>query len=107
MNNNVNLNSSNESLNCPVDNVSLKSKVYEWIEYLCTNHKLPVKTIPVMFTANQVSLKFNVSNRHAIRILDELIEEKKIYKNKLYNKLTIYSLTPISLDRDILVRIRP
>lgn len=98
MQNNVMLNS----------NVSLKDRVYNWIEYLCSSHKISqVKDIPVMITANHVSLKFSISDRQSIRVLDTLVKEKRIYRYKIYNKLCIYSLRPLDLSRDILVRIRP
>ena len=89
-------------------NVTLKDRVYNWIEFLCTNHNISqVKDIPVMVTVNNVSLKFSISDRQSIRILNALVEEKKIYRYKIYNKLTIYSLRPLDLSRDILVRVRP
>ena len=89
------------------NNVSIKTRVYEWIEYLCTHHKLGVPDIPVMFTRECVSTKFSISVRQTTRVLESLVEEKKIYRNKLYNNIYIYSLKPIKLDRDILVRVRP
>lgn len=97
----------NVTLN-PNENVTLKSRVYNWIKYLCTHHNITqVKDIPVMININHVTIKFGISKRHAIRILDTLIEEKYIYRYKIYNKLCIYSITPLDITSDVLVRVRP
>ena len=89
-------------------NVTLKDRVYNWIEYLCTHHNInQVKDIPVMVTTNHVSLKFSISNRQSIRILNTLVEEKRIYRYKIYNKLCIYSLRPLDITHDLFVRVRP
>ena len=98
---------SNVTLN-PNEDVTLKTRIYNWIKYLCTSCNLQeVKDIPVMITVTHVTLKFGMSKRQAIRILDSLIEDKLIYKHKIYNKLNIYSISPIDMSHDVLVRIRP
>ena len=88
-------------------NVHTKTRVYNWIEYLCTHHNFnQVKYIPVIITRQHVSSKFNISMRQATRILNALVEEKKIYVYKKYNSIFIYSLVPIDINNDIFVRIR-
>lgn len=95
---------------------STKDKIYKWIKYLCTHHALkdyevnntkPFECIPIMLTRECVATKFGISIRQVERHLKSLEEEKLIYRNKVYNNLCIYSLTPIVLTSDLFVRVRP
>jgi hypothetical protein len=88
--------------------VTIKTRIYNWIEYLCTHHNFnQVKDIPVMFTRECVTSKFGISTRQAIRHLKSLEEEGKIYRYKIYNNIYIYSIKPLDVTKDLFVRVRP
>ena len=73
----------------------MKDRIYNWIKYLCTNHNSSeFKDIPVIFTRECVTSKFGISSRQVMRHLKSLEEEGKIYRYKIYNNITIYSLRP-------------
>lgn len=89
-------------------NVTTKIRVYNWIYYLCTHHNSKeLKDIPVIVTRECVTTKFGISMRQAIRILNSLVEENKIYRYKLYNNIYMYSITPQDITHDLFVRVRP
>lgn len=88
-------------------NVTMKSRIYNWIHYLCTHHNSKeFKEVPVMFTREYVASKFGISIRQVVRHLKSLEDEKLIYRYKIYNNIYIYSLKPIDMSRDIFVRVR-
>ena len=99
-----------------LQNSDTKTRIYNWIKYLCTHHALkdyeanntkPFEHIPIMLTRECVATKFGISIRQVERHLKSLEEDKLIYRNKVYNNLCIYSLTPIVLTSDLFVRVRP
>lgn len=91
-----------------MQDVTMKTRIYNWIEYLCTHHNISqVKDIPVTFTREYVSSKFGISIRQVMRHLKNLEEEGKIYRYKIYNNITIYSLRPLDITKDLFVRVRP
>lgn len=83
-----------------------KTNIYTWIKYMCTNNKLNI-TVPVMFALTTIQEKFNISDRQAKRIMKSLEEEGKIYRIKVYNNITLYSISPIDTSGDLFVRVRP
>lgn len=87
---------------------STKDRVYEWIKFLCTNHKFnQIQDVPIMLTREYVANRYSISIRQVERILKNLEEEGKIYRYKIYNNITIYSLRPLDINHDLFVRIRP
>lgn len=90
-----------------VDSKSTKDRIYDWVYYMCTHHNIPqIKDIPVMFTREYLANRYNISNRQIERILLSLVEEKKLYRYKIYNNIYIYSITPKDITKDVFVRVR-
>ncbi len=86
-------------------------RVYKFIEYLCITCKAyddknnQLSCLPVMLTKKDIANKLCLSEKTVERSITTLIRHRAIYRYN-YNNNYIYSLTPLDMSNDMLIRIR-
>ena len=86
-------------------------RVYKFINSLCTtcnaydNKNNKLSCLPVMLTKKDIADKLCLSEKTVERSIGMLIRHHNIYRYE-YNNSYIYSLQPLDMSNDMLIRIR-